>query len=927
MAFAGDVNYNSVKAVTVTLSGEMEIIGGGLIKGLGLPMQPNDAANKQYVDTAAQGLDVKNSVRLATTEDLGATYDSEAQTLTAEGNGALIIDGVAVQVGNRILVKDMFLQNRNGIYTVSVSGGLSESFVLTRSVDANSEELFTPGLFTFVEQGTFNGGKGFIFVATADPFVFGSDAIAFTQFSGPALYTAGNGLDLLNGQFSAVGTSNRIAVSSSGIDISTNYIGQSSITTVGALSSGSIVSGFSSIDAVPIGTTTPDLGNFTDIEASGTLNVDGKSTFNDVDVNGTMTIGSGGSITGLPTPNNSSDAVPKIYVDDAIASAYTAVQNLDSKNSCFVATTENLSSTYFGGVMTATSNGALVIDGETDLLGKRILVKDQFSAQHNGMYLVDNGGDSETPWNMVRTLDADSSEELSPGTNVFVEAGFSNKGKLFVFIQSSPETFNLGTSNVRFIPHGLYTAGSGIQVESTTGEISVVGTADRIDVSVSGVDISENYIGQSSISTVGTLTSGSISTGFTGIDNVPIGESLPSTGKFSTLNAFSDFSVEGTSTMQDIIVGGSLEVDGQSTFNNHITMANTKTIKNVPLPVESTDVANKQYVDATAQGLDVKNSCYVATTLNLVATYNSGTKQLVANSNGQLVVDGVSFTVAGFRVLVKNQTNSQNNGIYVIMDTGAVGRPWILERTQDANDSSKVTPGMFTFIEAGTVNAASGFVFIDASPSSEFVFESDPITFTKFSTQGAFTAGVGIELNGGEISAVGTANRIDVSGSGIDISANYIGQSSITTVGELSSGSINGMSGIDDTPIGATVPSTGNFSVMAAHVFALFSYDFSSNETLPDFSKTFITGTPSASTTITLTIPSGAVSKTILWITNMATANDAKISIDFGAANLAGPGTSTISPFRYATLGPAMSTQFVYNGSKWIFLNTGVQTS
>jgi len=193
--------------------------------------------NKSYVDSVANGLDVKESVRVATTGDLSATYANGAGTLTAGSNGAISIDGVSLVLNDRVLVKDQTTQTENGIYKVTTVGSGSAAFVLTRTPDANDAAELTGGVFTFVEEGTANADNGYVATHNGTP-TFGTTNITFDQFSGAGQISAGNGLTKTGNTIDAVGTANRISVSANAIDIASTYVGQSSITTLGTVLTG-----------------------------------------------------------------------------------------------------------------------------------------------------------------------------------------------------------------------------------------------------------------------------------------------------------------------------------------------------------------------------------------------------------------------------------------------------------------------------------------------------------------------------------------------------------------------------------------------------------------------------------------------------------------------------------------------------------------
>ena len=149
-------------------------------------------------------------------------------------------------------------------------------------------------------------------------------------------------------------------------------------------------------------------------------------------------------------------------------------------------------------------------------------------------------------------------------------------------------------------------------------------------------------------------------------------------------------------------------------------------------------------------------------------------------NNGD-VLDGVTL-VTGDRILVKNQVSDSENGIYVATASGAASR------SSDANgtvDTGELKPGTFTFVEEGTVNSDKGFV---VSTNGTITVGSTGITWAQFSGAGSFEAGDGLSQSGNTINVNVTANRTAITADAIDISANYVGQSSITTLGTVTTG-------------------------------------------------------------------------------------------------------------------------------------------
>lgn len=216
--------FSSITSKPTTLSGygitDAVPLAGGTMTGLltlsGDPTTNLQAATKQYVDSVASGLDVKGSVKAATT---GAITLSGTQT----------IDGVSVVAGDRVLVKNQSPATGNGIYVVAAGAW-------TRATDMDSSGEFA-GAFTFVEQGTVNADSGW--VCTTDGSVtIGTTNVDFAQFSGAGQITAGAGLTKTGNTIDVVGTANRILVNADSIDIASTYVGQASITTLGTITTG-----------------------------------------------------------------------------------------------------------------------------------------------------------------------------------------------------------------------------------------------------------------------------------------------------------------------------------------------------------------------------------------------------------------------------------------------------------------------------------------------------------------------------------------------------------------------------------------------------------------------------------------------------------------------------------------------------------------
>lgn len=147
------------------LQNYLQLAGGTMTGPLtlsGNPVNALHAVPKQYVDNLLQGLDPKGSVKVATTGNI---------TLS----GLQVIDGISVQINDRVLVKNQSDPTQNGLFTVS-------NLNWTRTLDANSTENITSGMYTYVESGAINGQSSWVLTTTGS-IVVGSTPLTFTLFN------------------------------------------------------------------------------------------------------------------------------------------------------------------------------------------------------------------------------------------------------------------------------------------------------------------------------------------------------------------------------------------------------------------------------------------------------------------------------------------------------------------------------------------------------------------------------------------------------------------------------------------------------------------------------------------------------------------------------------------------------------------------
>jgi hypothetical protein len=207
-----------------------------------------------------------------------------------------------------------------------------------------------------------------------------------------------------------------------------------------------------------------------------------------------------------------------------------------------------------------------------------------------------------------------------------------------------------------------------------------------------------------------------------GTFNTFIGQNMPF---YATINPVQSGLTITNSTVDSTIIGGTSPA--AATFTSLTTT--TGTISTAP--VNGLDITNKSYVDNFVQGLNAKAAVIAATTVNITLL-------------GLQTIDGYT-TLAGDRILVKNQFLSQNNGIYI-----ASASAWT--RSPDMDTWAEV-PSAYMFVEEGTTQADTSWV-CTSDPGG--TLDVTPITFVQFGSAGAYTAGTGLTLAANQFSITNT---------------------------------------------------------------------------------------------------------------------------------------------------------------------------
>ena len=267
---------------------------------------------------------------------------------------------------------------------------------------------------------------------------------------------------------------------------------------------------------------------------------------------------------------------------------------------------------------------------------------------------------------------------------------------------------------------GLYLSDSSIVFEGTANahETTLTVTDPTADRTITLPDVTGTVI---TTGDNGTVTNTMLANDSITINGTPtaLGGSINITAGVSSVSGTTS-QIDVSSTTGDIVLS----------LPNAVVFPGTVTLN--ADPVNALDAATKQYVDAVAEGLHVHASAVAATTANI---------NLATDLEAGDVIDGVTL-VAGDRVLVKNQSTTSENGIYVAVASGAASR------ATDYNTAAEIDAGDFFFVSGGTLYNNTGWVQTETVTT----LGTDPIVFEQFSGAGTYVAGTGLTLTGNSFS-------------------------------------------------------------------------------------------------------------------------------------------------------------------------------
>jgi hypothetical protein len=216
---------------------------------------------------------------------------------------------------------------------------------------------------------------------------------------------------------------------------------------------------------------------------------------------------------------------------------------------------------------------------------------------------------------------------------------------------------------------------------------------------------------------------------------------------------------------------------------------NSQKIVSVLDPTAAQDAATKAYVDNVTSGINTHAPVVAASTVNISGTYANGTSDqsgglgigatFTATANGAISLDSVSPTI-GQRVLLKNQTDQKQNGVYTVTTVGDAGTPFVLTRATDSNNSTanQVRAGDFVYVNSNpstTANGGQGWVMntVGTGTSGTIVIGTDNLNWVQFTGVSDATAGAGLTRTGNVI-AVGAGTGITVNADNVAINTTTV---------------------------------------------------------------------------------------------------------------------------------------------------------
>lgn len=782
------------------------------------PTQGYSLVNKAYADSISQGTS-KAECQCATTAPI---------TLF----GLQEIDQYTTLAGDRVVVKNQANPAQNGIYIASTT-----AWARANDMSAWSQ---VPGASTFIQNGYLYTNTGWNVIAPMTGTI-NVTPIVWTQFSGMGTYTAGIGLYLNGTQFNISNTGvtpGSYGIAASVPQITFNAQGQATsagnvaISIASSQINSAIPNSLLAHSSIVIGSTTVSLGDtittLAGVSISGSTNtltnigngslVNSSVTYNGINValggSGTITAVSPYALTigtGLNGSSYDGSAAVTIALANTavIAGSYGSAGSVgtftvDAQGRLTAAATTSIaiSNTQVSGLgtMSVQNANAVAITGGTiagitltgssidstaigattasTVRGTTITATTGFTGSGANLTNIPNGAlDNSSVSVNGQSVSLGGSITITSATNFPLTIGTGLSGTSFD--GSSAVTVAIANTGVTAASYGSASNTLTATVNAQGQLTALASTAISIAASQINTTIPNSGLTNSTISGVAlgsnlfTLTAGTGFTSATYNGSAAVTFALANTGvTAATYGSSSSVPVFAVNAQGQITTVTNTTIDAVTLTTGTITTA----------PTNANDITNKAYVDSVAQGLNAKAACLYGTTANIT----------LSGLGTQAGGDWASSLTAGDRILVKSQSSSQFNGIYL-----ANASTWT--RASDMDTWAEV-PSSFVFIQDGSTLSDTGWV---TTANAGGTIDVTPMPWVQFSGAGTYTAGTGLTLTGTAFSITDTTVTANSYGS-----ASQVATFTVNAQGQLTAAA-NSTISIAASQINTTIPNSG----------------------------------------------------------------------------------------------------------------------